>query len=174
MLALVTGGAASGKSEYAENLLCGLCPPPRIYIATMAARDAESLGRIEKHQLARAEKGFYTVEQPLLLGQARLPDARGALLECISNLAANELFMRCGRKQETAGYIVTDILQLYAGLEHLVVVSNEVFADGAIYDEDTARYQQVVAKVNRGIASLADMVIEVVHGIPVSHKGGTG
>ena len=46
MEALVYGGAASGKSRYAEDLLCALsCEGPRIYLATMEAMDEESRTR---------------------------------------------------------------------------------------------------------------------------------
>ena len=51
MLTLVTGGAASGKSEYAERLAAA-CDGPRVYIATMRPLDKESVARIEKHRAA--------------------------------------------------------------------------------------------------------------------------
>ena len=49
MLTLVTGGAASGKSEYAERLAAA-CDGPRVYIATMRPLDKGSVARIEKHR----------------------------------------------------------------------------------------------------------------------------
>ena len=66
MLTLVLGGAASGKSEYAETLVlrCGL---PRYYLATMQVWDAECAARVEKHRKMRAAKQFTTIECPLYL-----------------------------------------------------------------------------------------------------------
>ena len=61
MLTLVTGGAASGKSEYAERLAAA-CDGPRVYIATMRPLDKESVARIEKHRAARADRRFSTIE----------------------------------------------------------------------------------------------------------------
>ena len=61
MLTLVIGGAASGKSEYAEARVLTL-PGRRIYIATMEPFDDECRARIRKHRAMRAEKGFETVE----------------------------------------------------------------------------------------------------------------
>ena len=53
MLMLVLGGAASGKSAYAESLVLktGL---PRYYLATMQVWDAECAARVEKHRKMRA------------------------------------------------------------------------------------------------------------------------
>ena len=72
MLTLVLGGAASGKSEYAEALVlrCGL---PRYYLATMQVWDAECAARVAKHRAMRAQKQFATVECPQNLHLVRLP-----------------------------------------------------------------------------------------------------
>lgn len=75
MLTLVLGGAASGKSGYAESLVLKTALP-RYYIATMQVWDAECAARVEKHRRMRAAKQFETVECPLHLENIRLP-ARG-------------------------------------------------------------------------------------------------
>ena len=62
MFTLVTGGAASGKSEYAESLALRL-PGRRIYLATMRPADPESLARINRHRLLRQGRGFDTLER---------------------------------------------------------------------------------------------------------------
>ena len=69
MEALVYGGAASGKSRYAEDLLCALSGEgPRIYLATMEAMDEESRARVRRHRALRQNKGFSTLECPRDLG----------------------------------------------------------------------------------------------------------
>ena len=84
MLTLVTGGAASGKSEYAERLAAA-CDGPRVYIATMRPLDKESVARIEKHRAARADRRFSTIERYHDLKGLRLPCGTNAvLLECMS------------------------------------------------------------------------------------------
>ena len=55
MLTLVLGGAASGKSGYAESLVLKTALP-RYYIATMQVWDAECAARVEKHRRMRAAK----------------------------------------------------------------------------------------------------------------------
>ena len=73
MLALVLGEAASGKSEFAEQLAMSLADE-RYYIATMQVSDSESQQRIERHRQMRQGKGFVTLEQPLAF--CCMPSAR--------------------------------------------------------------------------------------------------
>ena len=53
---------------------------------------------------------------------------------------------------------------------HFVVVSNNVFEDGIIYDETTTEYIHAMGMINHKLAALADRVVEVVAGIPVIIK----
>jgi adenosylcobinamide kinase/adenosylcobinamide-phosphate guanylyltransferase len=66
------------------------------YIATMQAFDEESRARIRKHQRARSGKGFATIEQGTHLEEVSLPKECTALLECMSNLVANDCTGRTG------------------------------------------------------------------------------
>ena len=92
MFVLVTGGAASGKSAYAENLLLRSSASPKWYLATMLAQDAESRARVERHRAMRKGKGFLTMECPFALEKLVVPKNSALLLECLSNLLANECF----------------------------------------------------------------------------------
>ena len=80
MLTLVIGGAASGKSAYAEHLAVQ-SGGPRYYLATMQVWDAECAARVAKHRAMRAQKQFATVECPQNLHLVRLPQRGTALLE---------------------------------------------------------------------------------------------
>lgn len=171
MLTLVVGGAASGKSEYAERLVLQTALP-RYYLATMQVWDAECAARVEKHRRMRAEKQFETLECPLHLGTVRLPARGTALLEDLGNLTANELYDPTGAGEAAASAILDGLDRLAAQCEHLVVVSNEVFSGGANYAGDTDRYLKALAQVNNALAARADAVVRVVCGIPVYHKGG--
>lgn len=170
MLTLVLGGAASGKSEYAEALVlrCGL---PRYYLATMQVWDAECAARVEKHRKMRAAKQFKTIECPLYLDAVRLPRRGTALLEDLGNLTANELYDPAGAGENAAGAILAGLDSLAAQCENLIVVSNEVFSGGADYAGDTERYLLALARVNNAFAARADRVVRVVCGIPVYYKG---
>lgn len=170
MLTLVLGGAASGKSEYAESLVLK-SPLPRYYLATMQVWDAECAARVEKHRKMRAEKQFETIECPLHLDAVRLPARGTVLLEDLGNLTANELYDPAGAGPDTAASILAGLEQLAAQCENLIVVSNEVFSGGADYAGDTGLYLKALAQVNNAFAARADRVVRVVCGIPVYYKG---
>lgn len=171
MLTLVVGGAASGKSAYAERLVLRTALP-RYYLATMQVWDAECAARVEKHRRMRAEKQFETLECPLHLGTVHLPARGTALLEDLGNLTANELYDPARAGEAAASAILDGLDRLAAQCEHLVVVSNEVFSGGANYAGDTDRYLKALAQVNNALAARADAVVRVVCGIPVYYKGG--
>lgn len=170
MLTLILGGAASGKSGYAESLVLKTALP-RYYIATMQVWDAECAARVEKHRRMRAAKQFETVECPLHLENIHLPARGTALLEDLGNLTANELYDPAGAGENAASAILEGLDQLAGQCAHLIVVSNEVFGGGADYAGDTGRYLKALAQVNNALAARADHVVRVVCGIPVYYKG---
>ena len=174
MLTLVIGGAASGKSEYAESLVLR-STLPRYYLATMQVWDAECAARVEKHRRMRAAKQFETVECPLHLDAVHLPARGTALLEDLGNLTANELYDPAGAGPRTAQAILSGLDAVYAQCETLIVVSNEVFSGGADYAGDTDRYLLALAQVNNTLAARADAVVRGVCGIRLCrYRSSTG
>ena len=167
----VLGGAASGKSEYAESLVLKTALP-RYYLATMQVWDAECAARVEKHRKMRAEKQFETLECPLHLDHLALPGRGTVLLEDLGNLVANELYSPGGAGKHTAEAVLAGLERLAAGCDNLIVVSNEVFSGGADYAGDTDQYLLALAQVNNAFAARADNVCRVVCGLPVYYKGG--
>lgn len=172
MLSLVTGGSGSGKSEYAEMLItadrdaaCEL-----IYIATMKPFDAECEKRIERHQQMRKHKGFRTIECYEDIHKLDIPKGAFILLECMSNLLANELYTMNIKTKNTAAHIMKGIAHILNECGHLVVVTNEVFSDGISYDEETVKYIKDLAAINCKLGEIADSVTEVVCGIPIHVK----
>lgn len=172
MLVLVTGGSGSGKSLYGERRATALSKGRLVYIATMIPYDQEGLRRVERHRRQRAGKGFETVERYRDLKGLSLPLGAVGLLECMSNLTANEMFSKEGAGENTVEEIMEGVRKVLGQLEHLVIVTNEVFSDGEEYGEDTLRYQSFLGEINRRLAEMADEVTEVVCGIPIHHKGG--
>ncbi|WP_209341278.1 bifunctional adenosylcobinamide kinase/adenosylcobinamide-phosphate guanylyltransferase [Flavonifractor sp. AGMB03687] len=170
MLILVSGGSASGKSEFAEGLVTSSGLEKRIYLATMQVWDAESVRRVERHRQMRAGKGFETVECPTGLADAVLPTGCAVLLEDLSNLCANEYFSPDG-KDDALERVLSGICKAAEQAELLVVVTNELFSDGMDYDPVTLDYLSVLGELNRRVAALAGQVYEVVCSIPVAWKG---
>ena len=167
MIALIIGGSGSGKSAYAENLVKRISDKNRFYIATMRVWDMESEVRIARHRAQRAELGFETIECPLDLEKACLPENATVLLEDIPNLLANEMFGESG----DANRILPSLRKLAGSCRNLVMVTGNIFADGRNYDPETLKYMRLLAEINASAAEMADCGIEVVCSIPVPFKG---
>lgn len=178
MMTLVIGGSGSGKSSYAEQCAVSLSQSEKetYYLATMQVfdNDAEGRKKVERHRQLRKDKGFITIEQPTDIHRAleKMKHRQTALLECVSNLTANEMFSGKAPKaaQQVSEKIIEDIRQLNQGVTHLVVVSSNVFEDGIVYDETTMAYIRAMGIINRELAFMADAVVEVVVGIPLVLK----
>ena len=172
MLMMVTGGSGSGKSEFAESLVTGLADGPNLYIATMFPFDEECHKRIARHREMRKDKGFDTLECYTGLKHADVPGYHTVLLECMSNLVANEMFREDGFHPEVAEEIILGVKNLLDQAEHVVIVTNEIFSDGVLYEGESEKYKEQLGQINCNLAEMADRVVEVVYGIPVWHKGG--
>lgn len=178
MIVVVTGGSASGKSAWAEHklLACGEnCR--RFYIATMKPGDAEQQEKIIRHQKLRSQKRFTTIECYTDLAGLRLPPPKpgeplAVLVECMSNLAANEMFDIGGTVPEILSRIMAGINRLQTMADDIVIVTNEVFSDGGRYAEATQHYLKLLGMVNQELGRQARQVIEVVYGIPIRLKDG--
>ena len=162
MFTLIIGGSASGKSEYAERHVLSL-PGHRIYIASMQPFGAEAALRIRKHRAARRGKGFQTIERYTDLRHLEIPDDSNVLLEDLGNLTANEMFSPEGGGAEAA---LQGILSLRRKSLNLTVVTNEVFSGGDAYGEETIRYMKELARLSCTLAKEADLVAEIVCGLP--------
>ena len=115
---------------------------------------------------------FETVERYTGLSGLTLPQPGAALLECIGNLTANELFSESGAGEQTVSAVVNGVEGLIRSTKELVVVTNDVFSDGVVYDPSTENYRVKLAEINRALAARADRVVEVVCGLPLYLKGG--
>ena len=142
----------------------------RVYIATMHPFDEESHKRIERHRKMRAGKGFETIECYTGLKDVKLPSGCVVLLECMSNLVANEMFEEQGAHEQTVKDIMSGIDELVRQAAHVVIVTNEIFSDAVVFDKEMASYLEYLGKINQAVALRADEVVEVVYGIPVYQK----
>lgn len=180
MIILVTGGSGSGKSAYAEEVVLQAGGAERFYIATMEVFGEEGKKKVERHRRLRRGKGFSTIECPRGLDTVVLDKKREdcvVLLECMANLAANEMFSENLAVSNIQTKIKTSAERMKAGIRNLeaqcrllVVVSSEVFSDGLDYGEETNAYIWLMGEMNCWLAQRADTVVEVVYGIPVVLK----
>ena len=155
---LVLGGARSGKSLYAENLLN--THANKIYLATAAAGDTEMVARIEEHRLRRGPD-WETVEEPLDLAAWLAGHSKGetpVLVDCLTLWLSN--IMAAGREVKTDIDALIDGLGLCAA--PVVLVSNEVGL-GIVPDNALARaYMDNAGRLNQAVAAAADRVV-VMH-----------
>lgn len=170
MLHLITGGSGSGKSAFAEEQVLSAGAGTRVYIATMIPYGEEGRQRVERHRRLRREKNFETLECYRDLASLQVPENSVILLECMSNLVANEIFEPEGAHENTVEAVQKGICCLLAQTQRLFVVTNEIFSDGTQYDPQTTRYLEYLGQVNQKLAKMADRVTEVVYGIPVPVK----
>lgn len=173
MLWLITGGSGSGKSEYAEQKTAELgeiAQGQMIYIATMEPYDEESYKRIERHRHMRRNRNFITIECYTHLEDLELEPTDTVLLECVSNLTANEMYSEKGRGMEAGEVILQGIRKIARKTANIVIVGNNVFEDGIIYDSSTQEYLRQMAVIQKEIAKEAQQVTEVVCGIPITIK----
>ncbi len=166
-LTLVLGGAASGKSDYAERLVAAT-GRPMLYLATAQAHDGEMSAKIARHQ-ARRGAGWRTVEAPLDATPAltTADSAEVVLFDCATMWLSNHLL--------SGAYLPDSETGLIAALSNctapVVIVSNEVGA-GIVPDNALARqFRQAQGELNQRLAQRADLVVTVMAGLPMTLKG---
>jgi len=166
-LILVLGGASSGKSAYAENLLLGMARRPS-YIATAQAFDAEMADKIARHRAARGP-GWNTIEAPTDLAgaMAAAEGADGILIDCATLWLSNLMLAEARIEEEEA--------RAFAALDRrvcpVVVVSNEV-GQGVVPDTSMGRrFRNIQGGFNQRMAQRADRVVAVMAGLPLALKG---
>ena len=175
---LITGGARSGKSRFAESLL--LPYPDVVYIATSAISDDEMRDRVRLHQ-ERRPAAWRTFEGVSHLRDA-VCDARYYLLDCLSILTSLIMFdltrqferipLEAQTRVEEA--VLEEFINLREGVAArdgtLVIVTNEVGLS-IVPEHHVARvYRDLLGKVNQRVAALCDDVYFVVCGIPMKIK----
>jgi adenosylcobinamide kinase/adenosylcobinamide-phosphate guanylyltransferase len=163
---LVLGGARSGKSRFAENLIIG--SGHGTYIATAEARDTEMQARIDKHRNRRGP-AWQTIEAPLdLVDALTMAETKGnpVLVDCLTLWLSNLM--------ETDRHIASETDRLVSRLSGLrcpvVMVSNEV-GQGIVPANPLARqFRDQAGNLNQAIAAQADRAFFVTAGIPVQLK----
>jgi adenosylcobinamide kinase / adenosylcobinamide-phosphate guanylyltransferase len=166
-LTLVLGGARSGKSRHAEELVSATAQPWS-YVATAQAFDDEMAARITQHRSRRAE-GWRTIEAPVdLAGAIATHDGSGhaLLIDCLTLWLSN--VMLAGADVDTACDTLVDALARASG--PIVVVSNEVGL-GIVPDNALARrFRDAQGRLNQQVAASANRVVLMAAGLPLQLK----
>ena len=160
---LVLGGAASGKSAFAEGLLDGVSP--RVYIATAQAFDGEMTDKIAQHKTRRGGD-WHTIESPRGLAKAIENAPQDAVLvDCMTMWLANIM------DTDMDGEIAAFLHVFETSEKRLILVSNETGLGIVPDSPDVRRFRQSQGELNQALAARADCVIQVIAGLPLILKG---
>lgn len=181
---LVTGGARSGKSNFAEKL-CIDQNNSTAYIATSIPFDDEMKDRVKKHKESRPQdwktyeiyKDIYSIIKEISNNHETV------ILDCVTLLVNNLMFTydmdidKANQEQinELEKYIKDQVKKLIEEIKktnlYFVVVTNEL-GMAVVPDNKLSRvYTDIVGRINQQIASQSDEVYFVVSGIPMKIKG---
>ena len=166
-LTFILGGASSGKSAYAEDLVIST-GRPRTYIATAQAFDDEMRDKIAAH-VAQRGAGWTTVEAPFDPAAALATQGSGriVLLDCVTLWLTNIIMAEQDVDAACDGLLAA----LAACPCPVVVVSNEV-GMGIVPDNALSRrFRAAQGRINRRLAAQADTVVAVMAGLPLALKG---
>lgn len=164
---LILGGAASGKSEWAENFILdsGL---QVIYLATGRIEDDETFSKVEVHKLRRDTR-WRTIEEPMNLTAplGNLDPNTPVLIDCATMWLSNQMMAESDLVIATA----TLVTALQGCPAPWVIVSNEV-GHGIVPDNKLARqFREAQGRLNIALAREADLAVMVVAGLPQVLKG---
>ena len=164
---LILGGAASGKSAFAERLLAKT-GRELVYLATAQAHDDEMKRKIARHRALRGA-GWRTVEAPLDVGRALASIAgdRAVLLDCATMWLSNHILAENDLKEAEAG-LLTGLATCAAPV---VAVSNEVGLSVVPDNALARRFREAQGHLNQRLAARAGLVVNVVAGLPQVLKG---
>ncbi|MCL2285381.1 MAG: bifunctional adenosylcobinamide kinase/adenosylcobinamide-phosphate guanylyltransferase [Firmicutes bacterium] len=178
MKIFISGGCKNGKSFYAQHLAKKQHSGGGLYyVATMASTDGEDDRRIARHQADRDGWGFETVEQYYDIENIlTICDHRGSfLLDSLTALLANEMFLPDGSINQDAAKIIADgLMRILNKVENIVIVSDYIYSDAFIYEPLTEKYRESLAFLDQLTAKCCDAVLEITSTQVVIHKGGGG
>ena len=178
---LCSGGARSGKSEFAERLALATAGR-KAYVATGQAFDEEMIDRIKKHQERRGEI-WNNFEVPLHLAKEWQNISQTAdviLIDCLTMFTTNHMMAHGSiQEQQDANQLEATVLAeletLLAAIKScegkiVIFVTNEIGL-GIVPDNKLARYfRDIAGRVNRTVATAADKLYLTISGVTIELK----
>lgn len=177
-ISLILGGARSGKSAYAEKMATasGL---PVTYIATAQVYDDEFRARVSHHQ-ARRPTTWQLIESPFELGETLKANANQGtcvIVDCLTLWLAQCICPECEHpddkrsERERWAHEREQLLQVLPDLPgEVILVSNEVGMGIVPLGEINRQFQDEQGRLNQAVAEIADHVVFVAAGLPLTLK----
>ena len=164
---LITGGARSGKSSYAEKLALSLSPNP-VYMATARVWDEEFRQRVIRHQEARGPEWTNLEEEKEL--SRHDGSGRVVLIDCVTLWCTNFFFDLQGHVDSSLKAVKEEFNRFTAQDATFIFVTNEIGLGGTSENELQRKFTDLQGWMNQYIAAQADEVIMMVCGIPLKIK----
>lgn len=166
MLALVLGGARSGKTAAAERLAAE-AGRPVVYLATAVPGDAEFRARVAAHRRRRSPD-WTTIEERLLVPEVvRSHPTETVIVDCLGMFVTN-LLLRPDTKPEEVLRRVADLVDAAAAHRGLVVVVSNEVGQGVVPAGRLGRtFRDTLGLANQAVAARAGRVLYTVAGIAV-------
>lgn len=161
---LITGGARSGKSSYAEQRALELAQHP-VYMATARIWDEEFAQRVKRHQEARGPR-WENIEETKQLSKHDLK-GRVVLVDCVTLWCTNFFFDLDGEVETALAQVKEEFDRLVAQDALFIFVTNEIGLGGTSSNDLQRRFTDMLGWMNQHIARQADEVVMMVSGIPV-------
>lgn len=165
---LITGGARSGKSGYAEKLALSLSDAP-VYLATARIWDEEFRERVRRHQARRGPQ-WTNIEEEKLLSRHDL-SGRVVLVDCLTLWATNFFFDLDSDVDRALAALQAEFDRFTAQDATFILVTNEIGMGGTSDNAIQRRFTDLQGWMNQYVAARADEVVLLVSGIPVKIKG---
>lgn len=165
---LITGGARSGKSSYAQQVALSLTPHP-VYLATARIWDEEFHQRILRHQADRGTE-WTNIEEEKELSRHTV-EGRVVLIDCVTLWCTNFFFDLEADTDKALAAIKAEFDRFTAQDATFIFVTNEIGMGGTSENEVQRKFTDMQGWMNQYIARQADRVTLMVSGIPVAVKG---
>ena len=164
---LVTGGARSGKSKYAERLALSLSQQP-VYMATSRIWDEEFRRRVLRHRARRGNE-WTNIEEEKELSRHPIEE-RVVLIDCVTLWCTNFFFDLGADVGRALRAIKAEFDAFVAQEATFIFVTNEIGMGGVAENEVQRKFTDLQGWVNQYIAQKADRVVLMVCGIPMNVK----
>lgn len=164
---LITGGSRSGKSTKAEEMALALSDHP-VYLATARIWDEEFRERVRCHQARRGPQ-WTNIEEEKYLSRHDL-HGRVVLVDCLTLWCTNFFFDLDSDVDRSLEAVRAELDRFLDQDATFILVTNEIGMGGTSTNAVQRKFTDLQGWMNQYAASLADRVILMVSGIPVTIK----
>ena len=164
---LITGGARSGKSSYAEKLALSFSSHP-VYMATAHVWDEKFRQRVIRHQESRGPE-WTNIEEEISLGKHDV-NGKVVLVDCVTLWCTNFFFESQGNVKQALEAVKQEFDRFTKQEATFIFVTNEIGMGGTSENELQRKFTDMQGWMNQYVAARADEVILMVCGIPMKVK----